>query len=60
MLALGLAWTVLRVSRTRARLTRLANDLGEAPQPGMLRDTLAAALGDPGIDVLYPRAARGS
>ena len=55
MLALGLAWTVLRVSRTRARLTRLANDLGEAPQPGRLRDTLAAALGDPDIDVLYPR-----
>jgi signal transduction histidine kinase len=59
MLALGLAWTVLRVSRTRARLTRLANDLGEAPQPGMLRDTLAAALGDPGIDVLYPRSGSG-
>ena len=59
MLALGLAWTVLRVSRTRARLTRLANDLGEAPQPGMLRDTLAAALGDPGIDVLYPWGGSG-
>jgi signal transduction histidine kinase len=58
LLALGLAWTVLRMSRTQARLTRLANDLGEAPRPGMLRDTLAAALGDPGIDVLYQR--RGS
>ena len=54
-LAVGLAWTVLRITRTRARLTRLASDLGEAPQPGMLRDTLAAALGDPGIEVLYPR-----
>ena len=59
MLALGLVWTVLRVSRTRARLSRLANDLGEAPQPGMLRDTLAAALGDPSIDVLYPRSGSG-
>jgi signal transduction histidine kinase len=59
LLALGLAWTVLRVSRTQARLTRLANDLGEAPRPGMLRDTLAAALGDPGIDVLYPRRGSG-
>ena len=59
LLALGLAWTVLRVSRTRGRLTRLANDLGEAPQPGKLRDTLAAALGDPGIDVLYPRSGSG-
>ena len=54
-LAVGLAWTILRITRTRARLTRLASDLGDAPQPGMLRDTLAAALGDPGIEVLYPR-----
>jgi signal transduction histidine kinase len=59
MLGLGLAWTVLRVWRTRARLTRLADDLGEAPPPGMLRNTLAAALGDPGIDVLYPRRSSG-
>jgi signal transduction histidine kinase len=55
LLALGLAWSLLRVARTRARLTRLASDLGEAPRPGMLRDRLAAALGDPGFDVLYPR-----
>ena len=54
-LALGLAWSVLRVPRTRARVARLASDLGEAPPPGTLRETLAAALGDPGIDVLYPR-----
>jgi signal transduction histidine kinase len=59
MLALGLAWTVARVARTRARLTRLASDLGEAPQPGKLRDTLASALGDPGIDVLYQRSGSG-
>ena len=59
LLALGLAWTVLGVSRTRARLTRLADELGEAPRPGMLRDTLAAALGDPGIDVLYPQRDSG-
>ena len=45
-------------SRARARLARLATDLGEAPRPGMLRDTLAAALGDPGIEVLYPRSGR--
>jgi signal transduction histidine kinase len=54
-LAIGLAWTVVRITRTRARLARLAGDLGEAPRPGMLRDTLAAALGDPNIEVLYPR-----
>ena len=59
MLALGLAWTLLRVSRTRARLTRLADELGEAPRPGQLRDTLAAGLGDPGVEVLYPRRGSG-
>jgi len=56
MLALGLAWSLLRVARARARLARLASDLGEAPRPGKLRETLAAALGDPGMEVLYPRS----
>jgi len=54
LLALGLVWSLVRVARTRARLARLATDLGEAPRPGQLRDTLAAALGDTGIEVLYP------
>ena len=54
-LALGVAWSVLRVLRTRARVARLASELGEAPPPGTLRDALRAAVGDPGIDVLYPR-----
>jgi signal transduction histidine kinase len=56
LLALGLVWSLARSARTRARLARLAGDLGEAPRPGRLRDTLAAALGDPGVDVLYPQA----
>jgi signal transduction histidine kinase len=59
LLALGLAWSLLRVARTRARLARLASDLGEAPRPGRLRDTLAAALGDPGVEVLYPQDGSG-
>ena len=46
---------MLRVPRTRARVARLATDLGEAPPPGTLREALAAALGDPDIDVLYAR-----
>ena len=54
-LALGLAWSVLRIPRTRARVARLASDLGEAPRPGKLREALVAALGDPDIDVVYPR-----
>ncbi len=59
LLALGLAWSLVRVARTRTRLARLATDLGDTPRPGMLRDTLAVALGDPGVDVLYPRGGSG-
>jgi signal transduction histidine kinase len=55
-LALGLAWNVLRVPRTRARVARLASELGEAPPPGKLREALVAALGDPDVDVVYPRS----
>jgi signal transduction histidine kinase len=53
LLAGGVAWILLRRRRTRARLTRLAADLGAAPPPGRLRESLAAALGDPKVDVLY-------
>jgi signal transduction histidine kinase len=54
-LAAGLAWSIVRVPRTRAHMARLASELGEAPSPGRLREALAAALGDPDVDVLYPR-----
>ncbi len=54
-LALGVAWSVVAVLRTRARVARIAGELGEAPPPGTLREALRAAVGDPGIDVLYPR-----
>jgi signal transduction histidine kinase len=54
-LAAGLAWSVVRVPRTRARVARLAGELGDAPPPGRLREALASALGDPGLDVLYHR-----
>ena len=54
-LALGVAWSVLRAVRTRARIARLATELGEAPPPGKLREALRAAVGDPGIDVVYSR-----
>ena len=52
LLALGLAWTVpASPAHARARWRDSPSDLGEAPPPGTLRDTLAAALGDPGIEV---------
>ena len=58
-LAAGVAWSALRIPLARARVTRLAGELGEAPPPGRLRDALAAALGDPELDVVYPRDGTG-
>jgi signal transduction histidine kinase len=52
-LAAGVAWTVLRRRVIRARVRKLAADLGAAATPGALRERLAAALGDPGVEVLY-------
>src|SRR5262249_42482144 len=52
-LAAGLAWTVLRALRTRAAVSSLIEDLAAAPRPGALRERLAAALGDPGLEVAY-------
>jgi signal transduction histidine kinase len=52
-LALGLAWGVLETRRTRAAVSRLASELGEAPPPGTLRDALALATGDPALEVAY-------
>jgi signal transduction histidine kinase len=53
-LGVGLALSVLSVKRTRSRVARLASELAEAPAPGGLREALAAALGDPDLDVVYP------
>ena len=53
VLGLGLAWGVLRAHRTRVAVSRLAAELGEAPTPGTLRATLAAGVGDPGLQVAY-------
>jgi signal transduction histidine kinase len=60
VLALGLARGVLETRRTRAAVSRLAGELGEAPLPGTLRDALAAAVGDPALEVAYwlPEAQR--
>jgi signal transduction histidine kinase len=52
-LAAGIAWVVAGERRRRARVARLASELGEAPRPGQLRDALATALRDPDVDVLY-------
>ena len=52
-IACGVAWMAFEQRRTRARVARLAAELGDAPAPGALRDTLAAALRDPAVEVLY-------
>jgi signal transduction histidine kinase len=52
-LSLGIAWTVLNARRARSSVARLAAELAEAPPAGTLRDGLAAALGDPGLEVHY-------
>jgi signal transduction histidine kinase len=52
-LAAGIALTIVRVRRQRAAVARLADDLSVAPQPGRLNETLAAAFGDPTLDVAY-------
>ena len=59
VLALGIAWSVVRVYRVRSSVSRFATDVAEAPRAGTLRDGLAAALGDPGLEVHYWLAASG-
>lgn len=52
-LALGVAWSVASARRTRARIARLATELGESPPPGKLQEVLASAAGDPSLRVAY-------
>ena len=52
-IAAAIVWTAFEQRRTRARVARLAAELGEAPAPGTLRERLATAIHDPGLDVLY-------
>jgi signal transduction histidine kinase len=52
-LALGIALSVFHAQRMRSSVSRLAAEVAEAPPAGTLRDGLAAALGDPGLEVRY-------
>ena len=54
LVALGVLWTVARARRLRSAVARLTAELGEAPPPGSLRSALAAAVGDPTLEVAYP------
>jgi len=59
VLAGGIGWMGVRARITRARVKRLAADLGAAPAPGMLKDALARALADPNVEVRYSVPAVG-
>jgi signal transduction histidine kinase len=53
LLAAGVTWSVVRARRICSAVARLADELGAAPAPGMLRAALARSLGDDSLDVLY-------
>jgi signal transduction histidine kinase len=52
-IALGFLADLLRGSWTEATVTGLVVDLGNVPEEGILRERLAAALGDPSLAVGY-------
>jgi len=52
-LAAALVVTALRAARTRAAVGRLVTELGETPPPGALQGALAAAVGDPTLEIAY-------
>jgi signal transduction histidine kinase len=53
LLALGLGWTIVRTWRSRSAVTRLAAELGDAPESGTVGPALAAATKDATLEVLY-------
>jgi signal transduction histidine kinase len=54
--SLGVAWSWVRASTTRAEVARLVVELSHSPVPGGLRDALADTLGDPTLELAYPLA----
>ncbi len=53
LLAAGLGWSVVRASRSRSAVMRLAADLGNASGPGLMGPALASATGNSSLEVLY-------
>ena len=47
-------WTWILARRTRGEMTRLVVELAGSPEPGKLRDMMAATLGDPTLRLAYP------
>jgi signal transduction histidine kinase len=58
-LAAGLAWSLVRARRSLAAVRRIAWELAPFPGGGTLRSALAAAVGDPGLRLVFPLPASG-
>ena len=58
-LALGLAWVVLRAWRTLTAVRGIAWQLSPLPGGGSLRVALAAAVGDPRLELRFPLPGTG-
>jgi signal transduction histidine kinase len=54
LLGLGLAWRLIDGRRTLLAVRRITNDLSPLPGGGSLRAALATALGDPGLELVFP------
>ena len=53
-IAAAVAWTWIQARRIRGKMARLVVDLAGSPDPGKLRDMLAAMLGDDTLRLAYP------
>jgi signal transduction histidine kinase len=54
LLAAGVAWAWVRGRSARTRVARLVIELAGAPEVGRLRETLASALDDAELELVYP------
>jgi signal transduction histidine kinase len=55
LLSAGVVWGLVRARRTRTSVAQLVVELGQGAGAAGARDTLAAALGDPSLQLAYPR-----
>jgi signal transduction histidine kinase len=55
LLAAAVIYGLIRARRTRTSVAQLVIELGRAPRVGGARETLALALGDPGLELAYRR-----
>jgi signal transduction histidine kinase len=59
LLSAGVVWGLIRARRTRTSVAQLVVELGQGPRVGGARETLAAALEDPDLQLVYRRRGAG-